>query len=234
MSTKPIGISPYRRAFLRNSAGIAPAAVALTTGALSIKTIAAPVSSAPYRPTYFTDQEWPLLNALVDRLIPADETGPGAVEAGVAEFMDKQMDTPYGHGKLWYMEGPFNEKLPLSWGYQLHFAPRDLYRAALAELDTSVRKRHDKAFTELDDALKDDVLRQIEAGKLDMGSVPSAAFFALLLQNTHEGYYCDPVYGGNKNMDAWRMVGFPGARADYMDWVEQYGKAYPFPPVSIG
>lgn len=174
------------------------------------------------------------MNALVDRLIPADETGPGAVEAGVAEFLDRQMDTPYGKGELWYMHAPFNDKLPALWGYQLHYAPRDLYRAALPEVDRSVKKSNGKGFTELDAAAKDDVLHQMESGKLDMGAVPSAAFFSQLLQNTHEGYFCDPKYGGNKNMDAWRMVGFPGARADYMDWVEQYGKAYPFPPLSFG
>jgi gluconate 2-dehydrogenase gamma chain len=43
------------------------------------------------------------LTALVDRLIPADEEGPGALEAGAAEFIDRQMTEPYGHGALWYM-----------------------------------------------------------------------------------------------------------------------------------
>jgi gluconate 2-dehydrogenase gamma chain len=53
-----------------------------------------------------------------------------------------------------------------------------------------------------------------------------------LLQNTREGYFCDPKHGGNKGMAAWRMINFPGARADYIDWVEQYGRRYPLPPVS--
>ncbi len=57
-------------------------------------------------------------------------------------------------------------------------------------------------------------------------------FFGQLLQNTYEGYFCDPVHGGNRNMAAWKMIGFPGARADYMDWVHQYGVKYPLPPVS--
>lgn len=58
-------------------------------------------------------------------------------------------------------------------------------------------------------------------------------FFGQLLQNTREGYFCDPIHGGNKDLAAWKMIGFPGARADFMDFVNQNGKAYPYGPVSI-
>lgn len=231
---KPIGISPARRAFLRNTVSLAPTAVAIGTGAVSVSTIAAPASTTPYKPTYFTADEWSTLVALVDRLIPADDQGPGAVEAGVAEFIDRQMDTPYGRGELWYMHGPFPENVPSRFGYQLHFSPRDLYRSALVGVQAAVQKQQNKRVADLDEAGRDALLHQLEDGKLDIGEVPPKGFFGLLLQNTHEGYFSDPKYGGNKNMDAWRMIGFPGARADYMDWVEQYGKAYPFPPVSMG
>jgi gluconate 2-dehydrogenase gamma chain len=76
------------------------------------------------------------------------------------------------------------------------------------------------------------MLHQMEDDKLDIGQVRSSAFFSQLLQNTYEGYFCGPVHGGNRNMAAWAMIGFPGARADYMDWVRQYGVKYPLPPVS--
>jgi gluconate 2-dehydrogenase gamma chain len=59
------------------------------------------------------------------------------------------------------------------------------------------------------------------------------AFFGFLLQNTKEGYLSDPMHGGNKDAGAWKMIGFPGARADYADWVGRPGVAYPLPPVSI-
>jgi len=62
--------------------------------------------------------------------------------------------------------------------------------------------------------------------------VPSA-FFGLVLQNTMEGFFADPVYGGNRDMVAWKMLGFPGARYDYRDHVERHGQRYPLPPVSI-
>ncbi|MDB5609618.1 MAG: gluconate 2-dehydrogenase [Bradyrhizobium sp.] len=74
------------------------------------------------------------MTALVDRLIPADEEGPGPLEAGVAEFTDRQMSEPYGHGALWYMEGPFRHASP-EFGYQLKYTPRELYRAALPGID---------------------------------------------------------------------------------------------------
>ena len=231
---KTIGISSSRRAFLLKTAAVAPAAAALGATTVGMSAFSAAAPAEPYKPTYFSADEWTTLNALVDRLIPADEEGPGALEAGVAEFIDRQMDTPYGHGQLWYMHGPFKEDLPALFGYQLHLAPRDLYRSALALVEKASQQLHGKAFSALDSAAKDEFLKQMESGSLKMEPVPSAAFFSQLLQNVHEGYFCDPKYGGNKDMAAWRMVGFPGARADYMDWVEQYGKAYPLPPVSLG
>ena len=61
-----------------------------------------------YQPTFFTPEEWAFIKAAVARLIPADERGPGALEAGVPEFIDRQMNTPYATGSIWYMQGPFN------------------------------------------------------------------------------------------------------------------------------
>jgi gluconate 2-dehydrogenase gamma chain len=48
-----------------------------------------------------------------------------------------------------------------------------------------------------------------------------------------EGFFADPIYGGNRDMAGWKLVGFPGARYDYRDWVERHNEAYPLPPVSI-
>jgi len=47
------------------------------------------------------------------------------------------------------------------------------------------------------------------------------------------GYFADPSHGGNKNMGAWKMIGYPGMRADYMDWVTVRDKPYPLPPVDL-
>jgi gluconate 2-dehydrogenase gamma chain len=172
------------------------------------------------------------LSALVDRLIPADGEGPGALEAGAHEFIDLQMNTPYAYGALWYMQGPFVPSIE-QFGYQFHMAPRELYRSALAGVNAAVHKQSGQAFRAAGRGRARRRHHAIAEGQPDIGEVPSKIFFNQLLQNTREGYFCDPVHGGNKDMLAWKMVGFPGARADYMDWVEQYGKKYPLPPVSI-
>jgi gluconate 2-dehydrogenase gamma chain len=54
-----------------------------------------------------------------------------------------------------------------------------------------------------------------------------------MLQNTMEGFFADPLYGGNKGMAGWKMVGFPGARYDYRDHVDKHNVPYPRGPVSI-
>jgi gluconate 2-dehydrogenase gamma chain len=221
-----IGISPSRRNFLRRSIRLLPAAAVAPTSS-----VAAAPSPPGYKPTYFTPDEWDTLTALVDRLIPHDQEGPGALEAGVAEFIDRQMATPYAYGKLWYMDGPFLTVSP-EFGYQLPLNPRAIYRQGLADFANAVRKQMGKHFSALTDTQKDGLVAALEKGTLQLDSIPAQVFFGQVLQNTREGYFCDPKYGGNKDMAAWRMIGFPGARADYMDWVEQYGKKYPFPPVS--
>lgn len=232
---KTIGISPHRRSFLRKAVTAAPAvALVAAAGVGAVATTTAGTSSQnAYRPAYFTPAEWATLQALVDRLIPANSDGPGALEAGVHEFIDLQMNTPYAYGKLWFMQAPFVPASPPEFGYQFHMAPRELYRSGLAGLEHAVQAKLGKAFTALDAARKDAVIGELEKGTLAIGEVPPKTFFGQLLQNTREGYFSDPVHGGNKDMAAWKMINFPGARGDYMDWVEQYGKHYPLPPASI-
>jgi gluconate 2-dehydrogenase gamma chain len=186
-----------------------------------------------YTPTFFSADEWRFLNAFVDRLIPHDDVGPGAVEAGVPVFIDQQMNTKYGYGGLWFMHGPFVAASPLL-GYQLDLTPRQLYKAGIAAADKAIIAAHGKSFADLDDETKDQVLEDMSSGKLDIGSSPSSVtLFGFFWQNTQEGYFSDPSYGGNKDAAAWSMIGFPGARGDYLEWVDQYGKKYPYPPTTI-
>ncbi|KZC35729.1 MULTISPECIES: gluconate 2-dehydrogenase subunit 3 family protein [Rhodanobacter] len=232
MSNQPR--SPSRRGFLRQSLAIAPAVGLLGTSAFApTQHATAAAQPSAYAPRYFTAPEWEFLQAAVDRLIPANEDGPGALEAGVPEFIDREMEAAYGHGGFWYMQGPFVPDTPSTLGYQLRFTPRDLYRTAIAAIDDWCRKQHDKDFPALAPEVRDEVLHQLEKGGITLEQVPAATFFAQLLQNTKEGYFADPMYGGNRQMGGWKMIGFPGARADYADWIEQPGKVYPLGPVSI-
>jgi gluconate 2-dehydrogenase gamma chain len=77
------------------------------------------------------------------------------------------------------------------------------------------------------------VLKDVEGGKIKAQEVPLGTFFSsFLLANTLEGYFGDPMYGGNKEMAAWKMIDYPGVRADFTDWVDKANK-YPYGPVSI-
>jgi gluconate 2-dehydrogenase gamma chain len=227
-----------RRGFLRavfgavSAAGLSGAATgALLPGAPPAH--AAAVSADPYKPNYFTDAEWRFITAAVDRLIPSDEDGPGGLELLVPQFIDRQMDTEYGHGALWYLQGPFDPNADFTLGYQQRYAPRDFYRAAIAGLDKWCAEKHGKAFADLDGATQDAMLSALEQGQVEIPDMKANEFFLQLLANTKEGYFADPIYGGNLHMGSWKMIGFPGARADFKDWVLQHGKAYPLGPVSI-
>jgi len=230
MSSQPPSRS--RRDFIRRSLVTVPA-LGLFGGAAIASGSASAAARQAYAPRYFNAGEWAFVQAAVDRLIPADDTGPGALELGVAEFIDREMDGPYGRGELWYMQGPFAPDAPATLGYQLRFAPRELYRAGIKAVEQWCRQQHGKDFAALAPETRDQVLQQLEHGSISLEGVPATAFFGQLLQNAKEGYFADPMYGGNKGMGSWKMIGFPGARADYADWIEQPGKAYPFGPVSI-
>lgn len=228
-----------RRRFLRQVFAIVPAAT-LATGAVVSQTACsndkpAPVASnnSPYEPKYFTADEWRFVTAAVDRLIPADDLGPGAVQAKVPEFLDKQMELPYGHGKLWYMQGPFHPDQPPEMGYQLSLAPRDIYRHGIAACDGYCKKKYNKAFADLDHATQEAVLGDMEHAKVEFDAVPARTFFSYLLTNAKEGFLADPIHGGNDGMVGWKLVGFPGARADFADWIDQPNVKYPYGPVSI-
>jgi len=226
-----------RRRFLQALA-IVPASTmaagaALTQTACSNEAPVARQDNKAYSPTYFSKQEWAFINAAVDHLIPADDYGPGAIQAGVPEFIDRQMEMPYGHGKLWYMQGPFHPDSIPEMGYQINQSPREAYRHGIQDCDTWCKKMHGKVFVELDRPTQEQVLKDVQSGKPDFESVPAKTFFDFLLSNTKEGFLADPIYGGNKGMVGWKLVGFPGARGDFMDWVDQPNAKYPYGPVSI-
>lgn len=236
-----------RRDFLRKSLTLIPVVTVASTGLGGSMLMATPepaqaapakpaASDKAYEPSYFTAEEWAFINAAVERLIPADAQGPGALEAGAPEYIDRQMNTPYASGALWFMQGPFNADAAPEMGWQSKLVPKEIYRLGIAATDAWSKAFNGKAFAAQDSATRDDMLRRLEAGGSEVAAhfdaVPPKMFFNLLLQNTKEGFFCDPIHGGNKGMVGWTMIGFPGARADFMDWVER-NEQYPFPAVSI-
>jgi gluconate 2-dehydrogenase gamma chain len=186
----------------------------------------------PYQPRFFSASEWAFIKAAVARLIPSDENGPGALEAGVPDYIDRQMETPYGHGALWYMQAPFVTDAAPEFGHQLKLVPRDIYRIGIAALARWSEAQSAAPFAALPPAEQDEILQGLESNRIDLQDVPASLLFSQLLQNTREGFFADPQHGGNRGLVGWKLVGFPGARADFMDWADR-GVPYPFPPVAI-
>ncbi len=95
---------PSRRSFLMASgAGVALTGVAMTFHANSKE---AAVKLDKYQPEYFTSEEWAFVLAATARLIPSEGEGPGALEAHVPVFIDRQLKGYYGNADIWYMQGP--------------------------------------------------------------------------------------------------------------------------------
>jgi gluconate 2-dehydrogenase gamma chain len=186
-----------------------------------------------YVPTFFNPVEWSFINAAVARLIPSDGPGPGGLETGVPEFIDRQMELPYGHGAYFYLQGPFQPDAPATLGYQLRYTPRELYRSGIAAANNACQAAAGKAFKDLTPDEQDRFLTSLEKNQVQLTGPPPGAFFAHLLENTREGYFADPLYGGNRGMAAWKWIGFPGARADFTDWIDQAGQKYPYGPVAV-
>jgi|HubBroStandDraft_1064217.scaffolds.fasta_scaffold04899_4 gluconate 2-dehydrogenase gamma chain len=224
-----------RRSLVKGLALVPLAAVGLPgcSAAASDTSESADTPGERYTPTFFKAEEWAFIVAACDRLIPHDEHGPGAVELGVPEFIDRDMQTPYASGDIWYMQGPFVEAPP-ELGYQGRLTLRDILRVGLGAADAHCRRQFDgKTFAALEPAQQEAVLKSAESGELQLEGISSKVFFAELLAEVRNGYFSDPVHGGNKGMGSWKMIGYPGMRADYTDWVEVRDKPYPLPPVDL-
>ncbi|HZZ68681.1 MAG TPA: gluconate 2-dehydrogenase subunit 3 family protein [Phenylobacterium sp.] len=183
---------------------------------------------------YFTSDEAAFIEAAALRIVPADANGPSALEAGVPLFLDRQLAGDYGKGARLYMQGPFGKSTGTQ-GYQAKWPPAGFHRAAIKAIGDHLGQNGGTAFHKRSGADQDAFLKDLSGGKVDLGSdVDGKAYFTLLLQNVMEGYFSDPIYGGNRNLSAWKMIGFSGARYDQRAYVLSYGKPYPLPPVGIG
>ncbi|MFQ6371387.1 gluconate 2-dehydrogenase subunit 3 family protein [Shewanella sp. YIC-542] len=221
-----------RRRFVKGAMWMISAST-LGTGVM----LSASASNAPelsqYQPVFFTQDEWRFILAACDRLIPADDNGPGALQTNVPVFIDLQMQGDFGQAKDWYMKGPFFENLPAEYGYQSPLTPAQTYQKGIGATNAYCQQHLGQQFADLTHQQQEQVLTQLQEDKLPLSGVSGKQFFDFLLQNTKEGYFADPIHGGNKDMAAWKMIGFPGARASYLEWVDLHNVPYPMGPVSI-
>jgi gluconate 2-dehydrogenase gamma chain len=145
-------------------------------------------SAAPSRAPLenLTAVESDILEAVVARLIPSDDTGPGAREARAAHYIDRALG-----GAL--------------------ASSRSAYAAGVAALDAYARSSRGKGFVDLAAADQDAVLTDVEAGTA-AGFANARAFFTMVLSHTHQGTFGDPYYGGNAHFVGWDLIGYPGVR----------------------
>jgi gluconate 2-dehydrogenase gamma chain len=173
------------------------------------------------------------VEALAVRIIPPDPETPGGKDASCAVFIDRQLAGPYGHREGLYVQPPFMKGTKQQ-GPQSPAEPAQQYRTALAAIDRYCHAQHaGKSFVALPDADKDEVLSGIESGKIKLEGIDGQSFFKMLIKDMQEGFFADPIYGGNRDMVGWRMIGYPGARYDYRDWVSRHNERFPLPPVGI-
>jgi gluconate 2-dehydrogenase gamma chain len=156
-----------------------------------------------------------IVAAAAARIFPTDDSGPGASEAGVVIYIDRQLAGPYGRDGHRYTQEPFEDGVPEQ-GYQGKATPREIYRDGIAALGADF----DKLPTDAQDAK----LRRME----------DSYFFTLLRQHTIEGMFCDPMHGGNAGLVGWQLIGYPGP---YMSWAQEidqhFGKAFRPKPKSL-
>jgi len=239
MSDKP---SHSRRDFLLKSLTLIPAVsvggaitsgIAGTGSAQAAETsTAAPAAQTPYSPVFFKPDEWSFVKAACARLIPADEMGPGALEAGVPEFLDRHLQTPYANGSVWYTQGPFVEAGP-EFGYQGRKTLSEIIRSGIRGVIGWTQSNKNQTFDALTHSEQEEILVALEKGKIHLEEMDAKTFFDYFLGEVRNGFFADPSYGGNKGMVGWKLIGFPGMRADYIDFITVRDKPYPLGPVDL-
>lgn len=175
---------------------------------------------------FFNDFEARTVEALTERIIPGDDGGVGATDAGVVYYIDRAVA---------------GFSMPL----------QKVYRLGLRELEAVCRRNYRKSFVELDGSRQDEVVRRFlgpetseaaEAPKpvgeddhdfapddrgarsQDLNSSLLERLLAVVREHAIEGLFCDPAYGGNRNAVGWRLVGFPGVHWGYT--AEQMKEGY--------
>jgi len=165
---------------------------------------------------FFTAGEAKLVAAACERIFPSDENGPGAKEAGVVIYIDRQLAGPYGRDEMRYKQGPFFEPDPAWGGYQGKESPQEIYRAGVRTLGED--------FVTLAPEQQDERLRRIE----------KTLFFQMLRDHTIEGMFSDPLHGGNADLVGWQLIGYPGPVMSWRSAITVYNKGEAYRPEPMG
>lgn len=197
--------------------------------------------------TFFSrNEDFAVLSAATERIYPENDNGMGAIELGVPYFIDRQCASSWGRNGNDYMQGPFptisktdvyeegklqnNDvitsstviKLPTGTAnYQTKMTRGVFFLEGLGAIEKTSQEKFSDGFVNLEPAQQDEILQMFENGEVKFSGVDSADFFSLLRKTTIEGVYADPVYGGNRNMEAWKMKQYPGPIMSFLDKIEE-------------
>jgi gluconate 2-dehydrogenase gamma chain len=192
---------------------------------------------------FFSRDEALAVEAFTARLIPGSAEDPGAREACVTNYIDRKLAEHVTFATTTYFKEPFakpakgrkpgyadgtiyvsEEDLP-RYGFQSSQTPQEAYRNGLANLADYAQSRYGKAFADLTEKQQDTILELLEAGKIESFQDPDgSSFFSMLQDDTNEGMFSDPLYGGNRDYAGWKLIGYPGAQRA---WTEQELKTGP-------
>jgi gluconate 2-dehydrogenase gamma chain len=150
-----------------------------------------------------TESEFKVVEAIAGRIVPATDT-PGAIEAGAANYIDQAL------------AGPYQPQL-------------GAYQRGIEELERSCAAALGKSFCAFDAAHQDAMLEKLEAGEIE-DVTDGTQFFDLVRRHVMEGLFCEPNYGGNRDLIGWKLVGFPGQRYGYDD--PYINRVIDLPPVA--
>jgi gluconate 2-dehydrogenase gamma chain len=178
--------------------------------------------------SFFDSHQHATIEAAMARIIPTDDQ-PGARETGTIYFLERYLSgigyvyaKPDGSG-FEQLDGPRAD----AWRQRID-AARAKYEAGIIELDRLANHRYGGDFVALTEEQQDEVLRAVELADSGVdhqqityggpvqpplqqtSSEAELGFFGLLVAHTRQGFYADPIYGGNRGQAGWRVIGFPG------------------------
>ncbi|MFB6468739.1 gluconate 2-dehydrogenase subunit 3 family protein [Cytobacillus sp. Hz8] len=169
---------------------------------------------------FFTPEQFQVIDAASERIFPKDENGPGAKDLLVAYFIDHQLAGTWGNGAKEYTHGPFFPG-EATQGYQGRLNRQEIFQIGIQGLQDQAQAKSKKAFYELTEEEQDTILTSFEKGEVQLKGISASHFFSILRGATLEGAYSDPLYGGNRNMEGWKMKNFPGHQGTYANIIEK-------------
>ena len=205
-----------RRRFLQGAGAVATAlGTTLNAEAQSVltteRTAAAPPGNEPL--LTLTATEAAFLSAAYDTIVPADALSPSGTDCGLVNYIDRQLAGAWGSGSRLYRSGPFVPGKPEQ-GYQLSLTPREFFAAGIKATNAWSRKTYGKEFDRLAPADRDGRAQERwRPARRSSTDINGKQFFEAVLQSAMEGFFADPIYGGNRDKVSWRMIGYPGLPA---------------------